>query len=63
MLDGFLSSSSEVHGVAAGGNILDTLRIDGARQDRSRGSSITSEFIGLVGDICNQSRETQGRRE
>ncbi|KAK1251115.1 hypothetical protein MKX07_005670 [Trichoderma sp. CBMAI-0711] len=53
-VDGSLDASAQVHGVAAGGNVLDGLGEDGAGQDGGTGGSVTGSLVGLGGDILDQ---------
>ena len=53
-LDSSLSSSPQVHGVAAGSDVLDRLGEDGVSEDRGSGGSVTSDLVGLGGNILEQ---------
>jgi hypothetical protein len=54
LVDGLLRAAAEVHGVAAGGNVLHTLRVDGAGEDGGGGGAVTSSVVGLGGDILDK---------
>jgi hypothetical protein len=53
-LNGSLSTSAEVHGVAASGDVLDGLGEDGAGEDGSGGGTVTSDLVGLAGNILEE---------
>jgi hypothetical protein len=53
-LDGGLSTPAEVHGVAASGDVLDGLGEDGASEHGGRGGTVTSDLVGLAGDILEE---------
>jgi hypothetical protein len=53
-LDGSLGTSAEVHGVAASGDVLDGLGEDGAGEDGSGGGTVTSDLVGLAGNILEK---------
>jgi hypothetical protein len=53
-VDGGLGASSEVHGVAAGCDVLDTFRIDGACENGGGGGTVASDFVGLGGYVLDE---------
>jgi hypothetical protein len=53
-LDGSLGTSAEVHGVAAGSDVLDGLGEDGASENGGRGGTITSDLVGLAGNVLEE---------
>ena len=57
-VDSSLRTTTEVHGVATRRNVLDTFRVDGTSEDSRGGSTVTSDFVGLLRYILN---ETEGR--
>jgi hypothetical protein len=58
VLDNSLSSgldaASQVHGVAASGNVLDGLGENGAGEDGGGGGTVTGNLVGLAGDILEE---------
>jgi hypothetical protein len=50
-LSSSLNSAAEVHGVAASSHVLDGLGEDGAGQDSGSRGTITSDFVGLGGNV------------
>lgn len=55
-LNGGLGAAAQVHGVAAGSNVLHRLGEDGAGQHGGSGGAITSSLVGLGGDVLEQTR-------
>ena len=53
-LNGSLGTPAEVHGVAAGGDVLDGLGEDGAGEDGGRGGTVTGNLVGLAGDVLEE---------
>ena len=53
-LDGSLGTAAEIHGIAAGGDVLDGLGEDGASKDGGSGGTVTSKLVGLGGDILEE---------
>lgn len=53
-INGSLDTTAQVHGVAASSNVLDSLGEDGTGKDGSGGGTITSKFVGLGGDILEE---------
>ncbi|KAK1245315.1 hypothetical protein MKX08_004944 [Trichoderma sp. CBMAI-0020] len=53
-VNGSLDASAQVHGVAAGGDVLDGLGEDGTSQDGGTGGSVTSSLVGLGSNILDQ---------
>ncbi|KAH6610237.1 hypothetical protein Trco_000257 [Trichoderma cornu-damae] len=53
-VDGGLDASPQVHGVAAGGNVLDGLGEDGTGQDGGAGGAVASSLVGLGSHILYQ---------
>ena len=53
-LNGSLGTSAKVHGVAAGGHVLDGLGEDGAGEHGGRGGTVTGDLVGLAGDILEE---------
>ncbi|PKS09713.1 hypothetical protein jhhlp_004334 [Lomentospora prolificans] len=51
VVDGGLDTAAEVHRVAAGGNVLDGLGEDGAGEHGGGGGTVTSNLVGLSGDL------------
>lgn len=49
-----LDTASQVHGVASSGDVLDGLGEDGAGEDSSGSSTVTSDFVGLAGNILEK---------
>ena len=49
--NGFLNAAFEFHGVAAGGDVLETFAVDGFSQNSCRGGTVTGDIIGLAGDF------------
>ncbi|RUS21670.1 hypothetical protein BC937DRAFT_91908 [Endogone sp. FLAS-F59071] len=56
-VDGKLDSTTKVHGVATGGDVLDTLNENGASEYGGRGGTVTSDLVSLVGDILDEPAE------
>lgn len=54
-LDGGLDTTAEVHRVAAGGDILDSLGEDGAGEDGGGGCAITGGLVCLGRDVLEES--------
>ena len=52
-VDGGLGTSTEVHGVATCGDILDTFRVDITSKDGSRCCTVTSHLVSLLCDILD----------
>jgi hypothetical protein len=53
-LDGRLDTTSQIHGIAAGGNVLDCLGEDGAGKHGGGSGTVTSDLIGLAGNILEE---------
>jgi hypothetical protein len=53
-LNGGLGSAPQVHGVAAGGYVLDGLGENGAGKDSGSRGTVTGNLVGLGGDILEQ---------
>lgn len=53
-LDGSLDTAAQIHGVAAGGNVLDGLGEDGAGEDSGGSGTVTSNLVGLGGNILDE---------
>lgn len=53
-VDGGLDTAAEVHGVAAGSNVLDGLAEDGAGEDGGGGGTVTSGLVRLAGNILEK---------
>lgn len=53
-LNGSLDTAAEVHGVAAGGNVLDGLGEDGTGEDSGGGGTVTSDLVGLGGNVLEE---------
>jgi hypothetical protein len=49
-----LDTTSQIHGVASGGDVLDGLGEDGAGEDGGGGGTVTSNLVGLAGDILEE---------
>lgn len=49
-----LDTASQVHGVASGGDVLDGLGEDGTGEDGGGGGTVTSNLVGLAGDILEE---------
>jgi hypothetical protein len=49
-----LCASSQIHGVAAGGDILYSLGEDGTGEDGSGCGAVTGNLVGLGGDILEE---------
>lgn len=60
-IDSGLRTTAEIHGVAAGSHVLDTLSEDGTGQNGSGGRTITSNLVGLGSDILDESMRKNGR--
>ncbi|KAI3480490.1 hypothetical protein L1887_57336 [Cichorium endivia] len=55
-VDTGLDTATEVHGVAAGSDVLDALCVDGAGEHGGGGGAVTSDLVGLVGDVLDEAR-------
>jgi hypothetical protein len=53
-LNGSLDTAAEVHGVAAGSNVLDGLGEDGTGENGSGGGTVTGDLVGLGGNILEE---------
>lgn len=53
-LDGSLDTAAEIHGVAAGSNVLDGLGEDGAGEDGGGGGTVTGDLVGLAGNLLDE---------
>ena len=53
-LNSGLSSAPQIHGVAAGSDVLDSLGEDGASENGGGGGTVTSNLVGLGGDILEK---------
>ena len=53
-IDGGLDTSSQVHGVAASGDVLDGLGEDGAGEDGCGGGTVTGNLVGLTSNILDE---------
>ncbi|KAJ0166013.1 hypothetical protein CTA2_9100 [Colletotrichum tanaceti] len=53
-IDGSLDTTAQVHGVAAGGDVLDGLGEDGTGQNGSGCGTVTGGLVGLGGDVLEQ---------
>ncbi|KAI6747533.1 hypothetical protein HG530_015843 [Fusarium avenaceum] len=53
-LDGSLDTAAEVHGVAAGSNVLDGLGEDSTGENGSGGGTVTGDLVGLGGNILEE---------
>lgn len=49
-----LSTATEVHWVAAGRDVLDTLGINGTGENGRGGGTVTSNFVCLLCDVLNK---------
>ncbi|SCB64893.1 unnamed protein product [Fusarium graminearum] len=53
-LNSSLDTAAEVHGVAAGGNVLDSLGEDGTGENSSGGGTVTGDLVGLGSNILEE---------
>jgi hypothetical protein len=53
-IDSGLDTATEVHGVAAGSNVLHGLGEDSTSENGSSGGTVTGEFVGLGSDILEE---------
>ncbi|KUI63192.1 hypothetical protein VP1G_11450 [Cytospora mali] len=53
-IDSGLDTAAEVHGVAAGGDVLDGLGEDGPGKDCGSSGTVTGDLVGLGGDVLQQ---------
>lgn len=53
-LDGSLDTAAQIHRVAASGNVLDGLGEDGAGEDSGGSGTVTSDLVGLGGNILDK---------
>jgi hypothetical protein len=53
-IDGSLDTAAQIHGVAASGNVLHGLGEDGTGENGGGGGTITSELVGLGGNILEE---------
>lgn len=49
-----LDTASQVHGVASSSDVLDGLGEDGAGEDSSGSGTVTSDLVGLAGNILEK---------
>ncbi len=54
LFDSSLGAPPQVHGIATGGNVLDTLCVNSSGKNGGRGGAVTSNLIGLLGNILNE---------
>jgi hypothetical protein len=57
LINSQLSTTTKIHRVTASCDILDTFSEDSTSKNSCSGGTITSNFVGLVSDILNQSIE------
>jgi hypothetical protein len=53
------NATTQIHGVATSSDVLDTFGEDGTGQNSSSSSTITSQFVGLVGNILDESNSSK----
>ncbi|CAH0019690.1 unnamed protein product [Clonostachys rhizophaga] len=53
-VDSSLDTTAQVHGVATGGNVLDSLGENGTAEDGGSGGTVTGNFVGLGGDVLEK---------
>jgi hypothetical protein len=57
LVNGLLSTSSQVHRVTSSSNVLDTFGVDGSGQDSSGGGTVTGSVVGLGSDVLDESAD------
>ena len=62
MVNGCLRAMAEVHLVVGGTNILDSLRVDGTSENDRGGGTVTSNLIGLLGNILDETEQRVSKR-
>lgn len=55
LVNGLLSTSSQIHRVTSSSNVLDTFGVDGSSQDSSGGGTITRSIVGLGSNVLDES--------
>ena len=53
LLNGFLGTASEVHGIAAGSDVLNALGVNCMGENGRGGGTIASHLVGLRGDLLD----------
>lgn len=54
LVDSLLGTSTEIHGVAAGSDVLHTLRVDGSGEDSGGGGTVTGGVVGLGSNVLDK---------
>lgn len=55
LLNGLLGASSEVHGITAGSDVLNALRVNCTSENGCGSGTVTSYLVGLRRDLLDQS--------